>query len=152
MAIYTDKSEITDILITNHIQDQTEWNTWIETYLLRADMWYVERCLELGVDESDIMIYSDLVTNKVFTPIALLRYWVYIEVLTEFKANGLLDIDDYNSKIGGENGYKAMFDKYNNKLTSRLVVGEKPAINKFKRTGRRISLQADYYNGGDDCL
>ena len=147
MAIYTDKSEITDILIAEFIQDQTEWSNWIETYLLRADAWYLERTEELGVNVADVVTYAD---GQKYTVIALLRYWVYLEVLTEFRANGTIDIDDYNSKIGGEDGYKALFEKYDNKLTDRLVKGEEPELNKFKRTGKRIVLADDYYGSDYD--
>lgn len=140
MAIYTDKSEITDITIVNIKTDSAEWEIWLNPYLLRADSWFIERCEELGVSEADILTYAD---GQKFSVIATLRYWVYLEVFAELRANGIVDTDDYNSKIKGEYGYKALFDEYNSKLTDGLVTGQPAEINKSKRTGRRVILAAD---------
>ena len=107
MAVFASKDELSDILIVNIKRDATAYANWIETYLLRADKWYIERCEELGVDETDIITYVEGQKGSVE---ALLRNWVYIEVLTDLKSNGLIDTDDYNSKINGQYGYKSMFD------------------------------------------
>ena len=141
MAVYTVKSEITDILIVNHIEDDVEWGNWLETYLLRADKWFIERAAELSVEESSIITYAQ---GQRYGVISLLRYWVYIEVLTEMRANGDLTTDDYNTKIKGDGGYQDLFDKANNKLSYEVVIGELPKVNPVARTGRRIMLDADY--------
>ena len=58
MAVYTDESEITDLLIKNIKRTPADFTTFINTYLLRADEWYIERAEELGVEESDIITYA----------------------------------------------------------------------------------------------
>ena len=140
MAVYTDSSEITDITIKNIKTDDAAWQLWIETYLLRADEWFLERCEELGVAAADVTTYAE---GQKFSVIATLRYWVYIEVLGELRANGIVDTDDYNSKIKGEYGYYSLFDKYNKKLSVSVVGGGAAEIDRNTMTSRRITLQAD---------
>lgn len=141
MAVYTDSSEITDITIRSIKSDQTEWENWLETYLLRADAWFLERCEELAVAATDVTTYAD---GQKFSVIATLRYWVYLEVFAELRANGIVDTDDYNSKIKGEYGYVSLFDQYNKKLSSGVVGGGAAEIDVNTMTSRRITLNADY--------
>ncbi len=147
MAVYTDESEITDYLITGIKSVPAEFTAFINTYLLRADEWYIERTEEMGVELADVVTYAS--GNMKGSVKKLLRTYVYIEALTDLKSNGIVTTDDYNSKIGGEGsygevGYLVDFNSLNSSLTIEKIKGETPAIvDTTSMTGQRVTLEAD---------
>jgi len=146
MAIYIDESEITDYLIKGVKDESTEFTSFINTYLDRADEWYIERAEEMGVVETDIPTYSQGMKGSVKK---LLRTFVYIEALTDLKSNGIVTTDDFNSKLGGEGsygevGYLSDFENLNNSLTIEKILNIPPKnIDTISRTGLKITLEAD---------
>jgi hypothetical protein len=140
MAVYTDESEITDLLIKNIKRDAGAFTTFINPYLLRADAWYIDRAEDFGIDEGDIITYAQGQKYKVKE---LLRYFVYIEVLKDLYSINQINDDDYFKKYSH---YKKNFESLDNGLTFELVLGLEPKLNPIKITGRRITLQADLYD------
>lgn len=138
MAIYTDESEITDYLITS--VKKNDFTNFINTYLLRGDSWFIDRCELLGVAEDDIVTYAE---GQKYGVIQLLRVFVYIEALKDLYSINLITDDDYFKKL---EEYRTEFEKLDNALTYEMVIGDLPVVNPIKRTGRRITLQTDLYN------
>ena len=140
MAIYTDESEITDILIKNIKRDPTEFTTFINTYLLRADAWYIDRANTMGVGTDDIATYTE---GQKYSVISLLRYFVYIEALRDLFSVNTVSDDDYFKKL---DLFQTEFSKYNDSLTREEVVGGDPIINPIKLTAQKVTLQVDLYD------
>jgi len=146
MATYIVESEITDYSVRSVKADAGEFTSFIDTYLNRADKWYIERAEELGIEEIDIITYSQGMKNSV---IKLLRTYVYIEVLTDLKSNGIVTTDDYNSKLGGEGsygevGYLVDFNNLDISLTREKILNLPPSVvDTTALTGHRVTLEAD---------
>jgi len=78
----------------------------------------------------------------------MLRIYTYIEALNDLKSNGIVSTDDYNSKLygvaGTDNvGYLKEFENLDNSLTYEKIMNLLPKVDTIRRTGLRVSLQAD---------
>ena len=140
MAIYTDESEITDILIKNIKRNPIDFTAFVDAYLLRADAWYIDRANTMGVSTDDIVTYAE---GQKYNVVSLLRYFVYIEALKDLFSVNAINDDDYFRKL---NYFKSEFSKYNDSLTVEEIKGEDPKINKIRLTAQKITLAADLYN------
>ncbi len=137
MAVYIIENEITDFLITGVKDDASCFTEFIDVYLDRADNWYIDRAELFGVAEADIVTYAEGQKYKV---VELLRVFVYIEALKDLYSINLISDDDYFKKL---DEYRKDFDNLNNSLTREDIIGDLPIVNPIRRTGRKITLQAD---------